>query len=164
MKSQVLHTVWCYISGEASGEIWHWSLIDQIPSPWPAGRDSCRRPPIAWFARFPENKWMNKWTNERRNKWTGKWVALATCWEGRTDFETERQAPLPRAEGRWHSWPSNWSSLGARSISQCASEGERVWTSETECLGFFSVVWYYKWLVESRTINVPGECPSAWRL
>ena len=27
MKSQVLHTVWCYIiSGEAAGEIWHWSL------------------------------------------------------------------------------------------------------------------------------------------
>ena len=27
MKSQVLHTVWCYISGEAAGEIWHWSLL-----------------------------------------------------------------------------------------------------------------------------------------
>ena len=27
MKSQVLHTVWCYISGEAAGEIWHWSLF-----------------------------------------------------------------------------------------------------------------------------------------
>ena len=26
MKSQVLHTVWCNISGEAAGEIWHWSL------------------------------------------------------------------------------------------------------------------------------------------
>ena len=26
MKSQVLHTVWAYISGEAAGEIWHWSL------------------------------------------------------------------------------------------------------------------------------------------
>ena len=26
MKSQVLHTVWCYISGEAAGEFWHWSL------------------------------------------------------------------------------------------------------------------------------------------
>ena len=27
MKSQVLHTVWCYISGEAAGEIWTWSLL-----------------------------------------------------------------------------------------------------------------------------------------
>ena len=27
MKSQVLHTVWCNISGEATGEIWHWSLL-----------------------------------------------------------------------------------------------------------------------------------------
>ena len=27
MKSQVPHTVWCYISGEAAGEIWHWSLL-----------------------------------------------------------------------------------------------------------------------------------------
>ena len=27
MKSQVLHTVWCYISGEAAGEIWNWSLL-----------------------------------------------------------------------------------------------------------------------------------------
>ena len=27
MKSQVLHTVWCNISGEAAGEIWHWSLL-----------------------------------------------------------------------------------------------------------------------------------------
>ena len=27
MKNQVLHTVWCNISGEAAGEIWHWSLL-----------------------------------------------------------------------------------------------------------------------------------------
>ena len=27
MKSQVLHTVWCNISGEAAGEIWTWSLL-----------------------------------------------------------------------------------------------------------------------------------------
>ena len=27
MKSQVLHTVWCNISGEAAGEIWNWSLL-----------------------------------------------------------------------------------------------------------------------------------------
>ena len=27
MKSQVLHTVWCYISGEAAGEISYWSLL-----------------------------------------------------------------------------------------------------------------------------------------
>ena len=27
MKSQVLHTVWCYISGEAAGKIWNWSLL-----------------------------------------------------------------------------------------------------------------------------------------
>ena len=26
-KSQVLLTVWCNISGEAAGEIWHWSLL-----------------------------------------------------------------------------------------------------------------------------------------
>ena len=26
MKSQVLHTVWCFISGEAAGKIWCWSL------------------------------------------------------------------------------------------------------------------------------------------
>ena len=27
MKSQVLHTVSCNISGEAAGEIWSWSLL-----------------------------------------------------------------------------------------------------------------------------------------
>ena len=27
MKSHVLHTVWCNISGEAAGEIWNWSLL-----------------------------------------------------------------------------------------------------------------------------------------
>ena len=27
MKSQVLHTVWCYISTEAAGEVWNWSLL-----------------------------------------------------------------------------------------------------------------------------------------
>ena len=27
MKSQVLYTVWCYISGEAAGEIWNWSFL-----------------------------------------------------------------------------------------------------------------------------------------
>ena len=28
MKSQVLPTVWCNISGEAAGEIWNWSLLE----------------------------------------------------------------------------------------------------------------------------------------
>ena len=27
MKSQVLHTAWCYITGEAARQIWHWSLL-----------------------------------------------------------------------------------------------------------------------------------------
>ena len=27
MKIQVLHTVWCHISGEAAREIWIWSLL-----------------------------------------------------------------------------------------------------------------------------------------
>ena len=27
MKSQVLHTAWCNVSGEAAGEIWNWSLL-----------------------------------------------------------------------------------------------------------------------------------------
>ena len=27
MKSQVLHTVWCNMTGEATGEIWTWSLV-----------------------------------------------------------------------------------------------------------------------------------------
>ena len=27
MESQVLHTVWCTIPGEAAGEIWNWSLL-----------------------------------------------------------------------------------------------------------------------------------------
>ena len=27
MKSQVLHTVWCNISGEAAGELWNWSPL-----------------------------------------------------------------------------------------------------------------------------------------
>ena len=27
MESQVIHTVWCNISGEAAGEIWNWSLL-----------------------------------------------------------------------------------------------------------------------------------------
>ena len=28
MKSQVLHTVWCNITGEGTGEIWTWSLLE----------------------------------------------------------------------------------------------------------------------------------------
>ena len=31
MKSQVLHTVWCNISGEAAGEIWKWLTL-ALPS------------------------------------------------------------------------------------------------------------------------------------
>ena len=27
MKSPVLHTVWCYVSGEAEGKIWNWLLL-----------------------------------------------------------------------------------------------------------------------------------------
>ena len=38
MNSQVLHTVWCHISGEAAGEFWHWSLSGvkglNEPFPW----------------------------------------------------------------------------------------------------------------------------------
>ena len=30
MKSQVLHTVWCNISGEAAGEIWSWSFLSWV--------------------------------------------------------------------------------------------------------------------------------------
>ena len=43
MKSQVLHTVWCNISGEAAGEIWNWSplgakgLMNQISTPAACG-------------------------------------------------------------------------------------------------------------------------------
>ena len=32
MKSQVLHTVWCNIFGEAAGEIWNWSLFERVKS------------------------------------------------------------------------------------------------------------------------------------
>ena len=43
MKSQILHTVWCNISGDAAGEIWSWSLLgvkglvmfDEVRS-WPS--------------------------------------------------------------------------------------------------------------------------------
>ena len=28
MKSQVLHIVWCNISGETAGKIWNWSLLE----------------------------------------------------------------------------------------------------------------------------------------
>ena len=28
LKSQVLQTVWCYITGEAAGEIWNWLLLE----------------------------------------------------------------------------------------------------------------------------------------
>ena len=45
MKSQVLHTVWHSISGEAAGDIWHWSLtglkglmglqLGKVPHCWP---------------------------------------------------------------------------------------------------------------------------------
>ena len=28
MKTHVLHTVWCNITGEAAGEIWTWSLLE----------------------------------------------------------------------------------------------------------------------------------------
>ena len=38
MKSQVLLTVWCNISGEAAGEIWHWSLLGvKGLKPWQNG-------------------------------------------------------------------------------------------------------------------------------
>ena len=29
MESQVIHSVWCYISGEAAEEIWNWSLLGE---------------------------------------------------------------------------------------------------------------------------------------
>ena len=34
MKSQVLLTVWCNISGEAAGEIWHWSFSGMKGLTW----------------------------------------------------------------------------------------------------------------------------------
>ena len=44
MKSQFLHTVWCNISGEAEGEIWHWSSC--ITRPLYYSR-TCARTPSA---------------------------------------------------------------------------------------------------------------------
>ena len=40
MKSQVLHTVWCNISGESAGEIWNWSLSGVKGLKY--GRNQCR--------------------------------------------------------------------------------------------------------------------------
>ena len=79
MESQVLHTVWCYISGEAAGEIWIWSdsweWNDETPSVLPLPvyllsfvswaalcRDLCRRSffttfmlPVVCFFSFHNN-------------------------------------------------------------------------------------------------------------
>ena len=34
MENQVLQTVWCNISGDASGEIWNWSLLGVKDLSW----------------------------------------------------------------------------------------------------------------------------------
>ena len=46
MRSQVLQTVWCYISGEAAGEIWSWSLCGV------KGFILEHRPFVSWIIRF----------------------------------------------------------------------------------------------------------------
>ena len=63
MKSQVLHTVWCYISGEAAGEMWKlitlgsrrfnihgtfgwcWTILGLIPAKYSHSARSHIRPP-----------------------------------------------------------------------------------------------------------------------
>ena len=43
MKSQVPHTVWCYISCEAAGEIWSWSLLGVKGLSWESAVIVCPR-------------------------------------------------------------------------------------------------------------------------
>ena len=54
MKSHVLHTVWCNISGEAAGEIWYWSLLgvkglSHCPSLLSARLHRCVEPALPVF-------------------------------------------------------------------------------------------------------------------
>ena len=46
----ILHTVWCNISGEAAGEIWHWSLFslgsERVKDPFTMRFEQARRLPL----------------------------------------------------------------------------------------------------------------------
>ena len=48
MKSKVLHTVWCNISGEAAGEIWNWSGMKVLKIPWVCNNVKARHMGVDW--------------------------------------------------------------------------------------------------------------------
>ena len=69
MKSQVLHTVWCHISGEAAGEIWNWSLL---------GVKGCNVIVIPIVCRhyFPRTCGESWWDRNGRKKKKRPWTSL----------------------------------------------------------------------------------------
>ena len=107
MKSQVLHTVWCNISGEATGEIWNWSLLGMkglksnrrcVEVQLIVGKVNCRRISPVWWESWQTQREeeVNSCINIRhlsilstvefllRNFQPDRWMIQCPCWLGTT--------------------------------------------------------------------------------
>ena len=135
MKSQVLHTVWCYISGEAAGEIWNWSLLGvkglssrpfqigpfSLPSTGPTPRSGFVRVQLC-----PNTWW--RYTADRIHVW-GSQVRLSrfSCFAVRWNLRSRSVSASRGVSGKlccWRSRPrgSGWSWTGSE---QPSSDGQR---------------------------------------
>ena len=91
MKSQVLHTVWCSISGEAAGEIWTWSLLGVK---WlMAGRCSADLQPVQIEVKYFNVAWRNfpskqHWT--RNAAWKSHIARCFHLWNYHAQYYTRR--------------------------------------------------------------------------
>ena len=71
MVNQVLHTVWCNITGEAAGEIWHWSLL---------GGKGLTCSALAGCSSLTQR---SQWSKISRSKWWTTICWAETTWSGR---------------------------------------------------------------------------------
>ena len=95
MKSQVLHTVWAYISVEAAGEIWHWSLLGVKGLKWVAfaqnlPSSTCFLPGHALWLVCSRNRAVC-WSKGREKEFRYSWISLIGLW--RTGPRTQNLGP-----------------------------------------------------------------------
>ena len=111
MQSHVLHIVWCNISGEATGEIWYWSLrrpmIDTMSAPcgrfWSRGsrrRASQRSSPsprgkLCSGAISPRtsSRWLARSVSRSRTRRLKSWASRHSCREPSTRWAPGLSGP-----------------------------------------------------------------------
>ena len=130
MKSHVLHTVWCYISGEAAGEFGNWSLLRvkglivtvmfNTKHMYVRGAGAVRRPALSaatsstktewWRCRTRTPRWWRRWAKAR-----SRCRSLATTWTARSSQPWPSSRWPSRCTSKWKAEATtNWTWTSTR--------------------------------------------------